>query len=140
MWGIEDKEEDTEILVCRMEELTDIITMPILIRHTDGNETLQHLKEDIRKGTQWKELREEGFKECFQELSIQEGAILRGGRIIIPKSLKAGVLEAAHQGHSHKESMTRQIRQLCWWPGISSDIRVCGDMPALHSLSNFLNF
>ena len=120
MWGIED-EEDTKVLVCRMEELTDIVTMPILVRHTDGNETLQQLKEDIRKGRLWKELRD--YKDCFLELSIQEGAILRGDKIIIPKSLRAGVLEAAHQGHPGKESMTRQMRQLCWWPGVSSDIR-----------------
>ena len=39
-WGIEDEEEDTEILICRMEELTDIVTMPILVRHTDGNKML----------------------------------------------------------------------------------------------------
>ena len=46
-----------QILLCRMEELMDIVTMPILVRHTDGNETLQQLKEDIRKGRLLKELR-----------------------------------------------------------------------------------
>ena len=32
--GVENEEEDTEILVCRMEELTDVVTLPIPIRHT----------------------------------------------------------------------------------------------------------
>ena len=40
MWGIEEEEGDMDILICRMEELTDMITMPILIRHTDGNKIL----------------------------------------------------------------------------------------------------
>ena len=98
-WGTEEEEEDMEILVCRMEKLTGVITMPILIRHTDRNIMLRQLKEDIKKGRLWKELREEGFKEYFHELTIQEEAILRGEGILIPKSLRTGVLEAAHQGH-----------------------------------------
>ena len=56
-WGIEDEEEDTEVLVCRMEELMDVVTLLILVRHTDGNDMLQQLKEDIRKGRLQKELR-----------------------------------------------------------------------------------
>ena len=71
-WGIEDEEEDTKVLVCRMEELTDVVTMPIQIRHKDGSKSLQQLKEDMRKGRLWKELKE--YKEYFQELSIQKGA------------------------------------------------------------------
>ena len=39
-----------ETLVCRMEELTDIVMMPILIRHTYRNETLKQMKEDIKTG------------------------------------------------------------------------------------------
>ena len=108
-WGVEDMNEDTEILICRMEELTDIVMMPILARHTEGNNVLSQLKEDIAKGRLWKELGKEGYKECFQELSMQGGAILRGEKIVIPKSLRAGVLEVAHQGHLGKESMVRQI-------------------------------
>ena len=92
------------------------------------------MKEDIRKGRLWKELRD--YKDCFWELSIQEGVILRGDRIVIPRSLRTGVLEAAHQGYPGKESMTRQIRQLCWWPRVSSDIGEFADMPSLHSCSS----
>ena len=32
-------------------------------------------------------------------------------------------MEATHQGHPGKDSMTRQTRQSCGWPGISADIR-----------------
>ena len=33
-----------------MEELTPIVMMPILLRHTKGREMLTKLKEDIQKG------------------------------------------------------------------------------------------
>ena len=38
------------MLVCWMEELTDIATMPILLRHMNGSEMLKQLKENIQKG------------------------------------------------------------------------------------------
>ena len=38
--GVENEEEDTEVLVCRMEELMDVVMLPILIRHTDKNKIL----------------------------------------------------------------------------------------------------
>ena len=61
-WRIRKK---TEILVCRMEELTDVVTLPILVRHTDKDETLNKMKEDVKKGSLRKELRDKGYKECF---------------------------------------------------------------------------
>ena len=71
------------------------------------------MKEDVKKGSLRKGLREKGYTECFSELSVQEGVIMRGERLVIPKTLRIGVLEAAHQGHPRQQSMTRQIRQLC---------------------------
>ena len=92
---MEDEEEDREILVCRMEELTDAVTLPILQRHTKGDPILQQLMEDIRHGRLRKELGHSGYKECFQELSVQEEVVMRGDRMVIPRTLRADVLEAA---------------------------------------------
>ena len=121
--GVEDEEEDQEVLVCRMEELTDAVTLPILQRHTRRNAMLQQLVEDIKQGRLRKELGDSGFKECFSELSVQKGVVMRGDRVVIPKTLKVDVLEAAHLGHPGKESMTRQLRLSCWWPRSTTDIK-----------------
>ena len=43
--------------------------------------------------------------------------------MIIPRTLRPDVLQAGHVGHPGKESMTRQLRLSCWWPGYSADIR-----------------
>ena len=106
-----------------MEELTDMVTLPILVRHTDKDEILSQLKEDVKKGNLRRELRDKGYKECFTEISMQGGAMMRGDRLIIPKMLRVGVLEAAHQGHPGQQSMTRQMRGTCWWPGMNVDIK-----------------
>merc|ERR1712059_168869 len=49
--------------------------------------------------------------------------VMMGGRVIIPKKLRVGTLEAAHQGHPGQQSMTRQMRGTCWWPGMTGDIK-----------------
>ena len=54
-----------------MEELTDVVMLLILIRHTDKDEILSQLKEDVKKGNLRRELRDKGYKECFAEVSVQ---------------------------------------------------------------------
>ena len=137
-WGIEDEEEDREILVCRMEELTDAVTMPILQRHTKADKILQQLQEDINKGRLRKELGHSGYKECFQELSLQEGVVMRGDRVVIPRTLRVDVLEAAHLSHPGKDSMTRQLRLSCWWPRSGTDIKEFEEscLPCLASVNS----
>ena len=38
------------------------------------------------------------YEKCFAELSIREGIILKGERILIPAALRRDILEAAHMG------------------------------------------
>ena len=136
--GVEEEEEDREILLCRMEELTDAVTLPIVQRHTEGDEILQQLVEDINKGKLRKGLGHSGYKECFQELSMQEGVVMRGDRVVIPKTLRTDVLEAAHMGHPGKEGMIRQMRLSCWWPRSGTDTKEFEEscLPCLASVDS----
>ena len=121
--GVEEEEEDAEILVCRAEELTDAVTLPVLQHHSKMDKLMKMLREDIIKGRLRKELEDKGFKECFQELSVQEGVLMRGDKVVIPDTLRVDTLDAAHLGHPGRESMTRQLRTSCWWPKMGPDVR-----------------
>ena len=83
--GIEDEEEDSEIIVNRVEELTDAVTLDVLRNETMMDQSLKELSEDIRKGKLRPGLKE--YKEIFLELSLSEGVILQGDRLVIPSSL-----------------------------------------------------
>ena len=120
--GVEE-EEDAEIIVNRIGEVIDAVTLPILKHHTETDTTLQMLKKDIQAGRLRPELITTGYKGCFNELSAKDGVILRDSRLLIPPSLRPDVLGAAHEGHAARDSMTRQLRQTVWWPGITRDIR-----------------
>ena len=67
--------------------------------------------------------------ECVQpywnyrdEMTVQNGLILKGTRIVIPKKMKLNILERLHTGHLGQEKCKRRARATVFWPGINKDI------------------
>ncbi|UYV63562.1 K02A2.6-like, partial [Cordylochernes scorpioides] len=59
----------------------------------------------------------------FQEdLTYQNGLLLRGQRILIPKSLRKDILEKLHQGHFGINKCRSRAKESVWWLGISQEI------------------
>ncbi|RUS68488.1 hypothetical protein EGW08_023750 [Elysia chlorotica] len=56
------------------------------------------------------------------ELTVQDGIILRGDRIVIPSSLRQDLKSKVHAGHHGINSCLRRARDLIFWPGMSNDI------------------
>jgi len=57
------------------------------------------------------------------ELTIQDGVIFRGERIVVPASLRGDMKQKLHHGHLGINSCLRRARELIYWPQMSSDIR-----------------
>ena len=57
------------------------------------------------------------------ELTIQDGVIFRGERIVVPTSLRHSMKEKVHAGHMGINSSLRRARNLIYWPQMSTDIR-----------------
>ena len=56
------------------------------------------------------------------ELTIANGLLLRGKRIVVPESLQADILEKLHQGHQGMTKCRQRARDSVWWPGLKRDI------------------
>ena len=56
------------------------------------------------------------------ELSITEGLIFKGDKIVIPESLWKEMKERIHMGHMGIECCKARARQLMYWPNINADI------------------
>ena len=78
------------------------------------------LVKDIKNGRLRKSEETRQYKNCFEELSEQDGIIFRGECIVIPAALRRDVLEVAHMGHPGKQVL-RQLRLSTWWPDMTRD-------------------
>ena len=57
------------------------------------------------------------------ELSVYDGLLLRGSRIVIPESLRKEMLEKVHLGHLGVTKCKERAAQSIWWPQIGSNIK-----------------
>ena len=57
------------------------------------------------------------------ELTVQDGIILHGERIVIPSSMRHEMKQKVHAGHTGINSCLRRAREFIYWPGISAEIR-----------------
>ena len=94
---------------------------------TDSDDALQQLKQMILQGwpTHKSAIPSElvMFFDYRDELTVQDGIILRGDRIVIPRSLQSDMKQRVHAGHMGINSCLRRARELMYWPGMSRDLR-----------------
>ena len=94
---------------------------------TESDDTLRALKDIILHG--WPE-------ECSQtpaqvtpyfsirdELSLQDGVIFRGQRMVIPSSLRRDMKQEPHASHLGVGSCLRRARETIFWLGMSTEIK-----------------
>ena len=71
------------------------------------------------------------YHQVASQLSVIDGLLLRGSRIIIPSSLCLKVLDQIHAGHQGIHKCRQQAGQSVWWPGLSKQleelVKICGE-------------
>ena len=57
-----------------------------------------------------------------EDLSVEDGLVIKGSRLLIPSTLKWKVMVPIHEGHQGMEKCMLKARESVFWPGISDDI------------------
>ncbi|XP_043212315.1 uncharacterized protein K02A2.6-like [Amphibalanus amphitrite] len=57
-----------------------------------------------------------------EDLSVNDGIILCGARLLVPRSLRRDVLKRLHAGHQGIERTKRRARQSVYWPGLNQQV------------------
>ena len=93
---------------------------------TMRDDRLQVLKEVIMNG--WPHRKSDvpeevtDFWNFREELSIDNGVVLKADRIVIPKELQKEVLNQIHTGHLGIQKSKLKARSGVYWPGMNNDI------------------
>lgn len=81
---------------------------------------------------------------CFPEfsarrdqLSVCQGTLMCGSRVVVPSKLRTRVLESLHEGHMGTVKMKSLARSYVWWPGIDKQIeditKICTGCQSLQN-------
>ncbi|VDL66057.1 unnamed protein product [Nippostrongylus brasiliensis] len=128
-------EEDTIIATIEMDAATIFINavtkVPVnakrIAEETAADPVLKKILESVTTGL-WRK-RDEYITGRYislrGSLSLQEGCLLVGDRIVIPERLRAAVLEQLHEGHPGMTRMKMLAREYVFWPNINKDIENC---------------
>lgn len=115
-------------------------TQTAIQQATESDATLRELKTTIRRG--WPATKAEvsanicGYFTFRDELSLQNGLVFKGDRLVIPMSVKADILPKIHRSHIGIQGCLRRAREVVYWPGMSKDVEdyvakctVCNSQP-----------
>ena len=89
------------------------------------------LREVIEQGfPKTKDGMPEEIKRFFQmrdELYVVDNAIMKGKKILIPRSLRPRILEGLHAAHQGVVGMKANARDRLFWPGLDADLKLLRD-------------
>ena len=94
---------------------------------TEDDENLQALKAIILRG--WPDDRSQlpeqttPYFSMRDELSLHDGVIFRGQRIVIPVSLRKDMKRKLHASHLGTESCLRRARETIFWPNMNAELK-----------------
>lgn len=107
---------DNYIKLVVQEVVPQALSMNTINEMSGKDEEIMKVKQSLALGN-WDESLKY-FKIIKEELCFYNNILLRGTRIVIPKGLRARVLELAHEGHPGIVAMKHRLRSKVWWPGI----------------------
>ena len=98
-----------------------------LIYATVANKVLRKLTAITKHGTwpsrfntapSWLQL----YYSFRNELSVEDGIVYRGAKIIIPTALRPNYIQQVHKMHQSTDSTLKLTKEYFYWPKMSEDI------------------
>ena len=122
MQTLEDDQE-VEVYVNMVTELKKIkaTTLEEVRRETEDDELLKRVMHAVKtKETPTKDPDMQSYVSVMDELSVINGLLLRGERLVVPRNLQQKIVDAAHEGHQGITKTKNFLRSRLWFPGMDA--------------------
>lgn len=115
----DDFDDDSQFLVLAIMESAAIDTCELENASKEDAE-LAVVHECARTG-QWGRPEAKPYEVFKDELGFVGDLLVRGTKLVVPKSLRNRMLTLAHEGHPGETVMKRRLRDRVWWPAMDRE-------------------
>ena len=115
------EEFEKDIMAIVKSSVPEAVTWQELLEETHSDTELSDLKEAIARGyftAQEKRNLGPQYDSIFTELAVVGGLVVRGPRIVVPRTLRNKVVNLAHEGHQGVTKTKEYLRTRVWFPGL----------------------
>ena len=114
------------IALCEAAELCTDLRLDEVRRAADRDEEAQLLLQTVTDGfpSQKTDLPPllRPYWPVHSRLAVDDGLVVCGCRLVIPRPMRAAVLAELHASHQGREKTKSRARQIVFWPGLNNDI------------------
>ena len=118
--GIENEEADKEIWVSWV--LEKAIPLEDMEKATGEDPELARILDEKRRAKKSTATSNGPWGKIWDEVHERDGILIRGDKLVVPKSLQAQAIAITHEGHQQTNGTLRMLRQTQWFRNMQANV------------------